>query len=891
MCRVVARQARASAQGELHYPEASRRKPVEHAIDCTPEYDEFIAKLKDFHEARGTPFEAEPKMGNLTVDLLKLFNLILENGGYDKVSEEKLKWRQMCDGLGLSRTNAPADAYALKQIFYKNLAAWEIKTIHNREPPPPEILEFVTAKGGSLLTRTLENFHARGKQPGAPESPRSGDDGTPSRERKADETPSSGRASRELPEPSRRIIIQPVLHLHRIRNHTVKATQQLMGMAACLCSRRYSRLPFGDRRTLDTPSSNPEAFAKRQRLLRQPAPTANPYAILRHYLPAAHLEGPNIYERCLLALRSCIPAEQAFALNHLVKISYERGDKYKFVQFHGLAEGLTEKALEVGSLFYHVNWRVCYDPEMEVGLIDELDGVNGTLDILERISRLRPKDVQDGVQSADFTDQTMLITEAVLTMRNMVMLPENAYFMSDFITLKDLLCIILTLPNRDVVVELKHCALDIAEQITPFLILDADDPLYRTLLAQLKANDRGIILTVLRAIGRIAMNSPTETNKLDAVPSSALRNIMEWLLLNDDELMDACLDFLYQYTAVVSNLEVLLQTTSLEHLVGHLVRLMSHGAKKVHKDLIVSPEKQIPSRASDEVVPIPKDLLDRLLAMDEPERCYSWLRCLFEEDPDSQITQIAIWQAYNTAFLEPLKKGGRTMINAAEFIRNISQWTQTLDATGGHAARCGDWHLTAEKMWEHILVDHVGEKRGEDNKFHNKEITCTCRWAKCVKYPKPATLQLFAFGGHVKTHIMAEARSQAPHSASTADTSGPNLASFKRPKPKDVEPAKIVTLTYEETAIVRDERNPNGPPQAAGIPLSAILVLRNIARNVGKTKAEEALLKAHELGGEAGGWNERLFRPVTPRLFEIMTENRVLAPHVASLLQLLEPLN
>lgn len=755
-------------------------------------------------------------------------------------------------------------------------------------------------------------------------------------------------------------------------------------MAACLCSRRYSRLPFGDRRTRtirrvlicrSTPSKTtiPRAYIQctslqwtRPAAIRRHSPrdsaffaSQRPRPILTQScaiisqlvcrLPglgfashctdhfAAHLEGPNIYERCLLALRSCIPAEQAFALNHLVKISYERGDKYKFVQFHGLAEGLTEKALEVGSLFYHVNWRVCYDPEMEVGLIDELDGVNGTLDILERISRLRPKDVQDGVQSADFTDQTMLITEAVLTMRNMVMLPENAYFMSDFITLKDLLCIILTLPNRDVVVELKHCALDIAEQITPFLILDADDPLYRTLLAQLKANDRGIILTVLRAIGRIAMNSPTETNKLDAVPSSALRNIMEWLLLNDDELMDACLDFLYQYTAVVSNLEVLLQTTSLEHLVGHLVRLMSHGAKKVHKDLIVSPEKQIPSRASDEVVPIPKDLLDRLLAMDEPERCYSWLRCLFEEDPDSQITQIAIWQAYNTAFLEPLKKGGRTMINAAEFIRNISQvyqaagaqivrdrnamggevqrfiikgirprpqplspdgqeyircqWTQTLDATGGHAARCGDWHLTAEKMWEHILVDHVGEKRGEDNKFHNKEITCTCRWAKCVKYPKPATLQLFAFGGHVKTHIMAEARSQAPHSASTADTSGPNLASFKRPKPKDVEPAKIVTLTYEETAIVRDERNPNGPPQAAGIPLSAILVLRNIARNVGKTKAEEALLKAHELGGEAGGWNERLFRPVTPRLFEIMTENRVLAPHVASLLQLLEPLN
>ena len=36
--------------------------------------------------------------------------------------------------------------------------AYEIKTLHGREPPPVEILEKLTAKGGDILSRTVENF-------------------------------------------------------------------------------------------------------------------------------------------------------------------------------------------------------------------------------------------------------------------------------------------------------------------------------------------------------------------------------------------------------------------------------------------------------------------------------------------------------------------------------------------------------------------------------------------------------------------------------------------------------------------------------------------------------------------------------------------------------------
>lgn len=196
-----------------------------HAIDRTPEYEDFMAKLRDYHTQRGTTLDPEPKVGATHLDLLKVFNHIVANGGYDKVSEEKLAWRRMASELGIHSNNEASTAFSLKEKFYKNLAAYEIKTIHGKEPPPKEILEDVTAKGAGLMSRTLENF--RGKREsniGATDSAASGDDGTPARERPVPDVTTSARASRGLREaPPQRVIFQPDTGPSRPTRH---ATQQ-----------------------------------------------------------------------------------------------------------------------------------------------------------------------------------------------------------------------------------------------------------------------------------------------------------------------------------------------------------------------------------------------------------------------------------------------------------------------------------------------------------------------------------------------------------------------------------------------------------------------------------------------------------------------------------------
>lgn len=192
-----------------------------HIIERTVEYEDFMSRLRDYHVKRGTALDPEPKVGTIHLDLLKVFNHVVANGGYDKVSEEKLAWRRMASELGLYSNNEASTAFSLKEKFYKNLAAFEITTVHGKEPPPKDILEDVTAKGAGLLTRTRENY--RGKRESnmnAADSAASGDDGTPVRERPVMDAAASARASRGLREaPPQRVIFQPDTGSSRSTRH------------------------------------------------------------------------------------------------------------------------------------------------------------------------------------------------------------------------------------------------------------------------------------------------------------------------------------------------------------------------------------------------------------------------------------------------------------------------------------------------------------------------------------------------------------------------------------------------------------------------------------------------------------------------------------------------
>ena len=377
-------------------------------------------------------------------------------------------------------------------------------------------------------------------------------------------------------------------------------------------------------RPVVTPGNNPNLFKERQRATRE-AKAAKEGRTGSNYkgmmLPGTGFEGPNIYVRTLQALRSGIPEEQDYALYHLVKISHERGDKFKFDAFPGLAEGLIEKALEISSLFYDVHWQISFNDDGTMYDDHTLDGMNGTADILQRIQSLTQLETVDDMETEQFSQRLIKINEASLVLRNMAMLEENAEYLSRMYPIRDFISIALNLPKRPTVVEIQHYALDIAEQLTKHYSLGPEDPLYLSLLAQLDSTDRGAILTSLRAISRISMNLE-ESNRLGGVPAETLERIYQWTLVDDEELVHACLDFLYQFTALVSNIEVMLAQMNVEALINQLVRLLLYNAKEMeHRRMTKAPVK---NKGATEVPSIPKSLLEELLTYDEPERSAHW---------------------------------------------------------------------------------------------------------------------------------------------------------------------------------------------------------------------------------------------------------------------------
>lgn len=185
--------------------------PKQHTIDRTEEWQKFIHTLTNFHADRGTKFDPEPKVTQVTIDLLKLYKYVIDKGGYDKLAIEKNIWLSVAQDLGIGAKTGVA--FNLKSTYYKNLAAYEIQVFHGKTPPPKEILEDVTAAGGNILGRTLENY-----QPKRPNNSAQGsrepshDVGTPARDTKVEEggTPNSSRAQRGLRSaPAQRQMFQP----------------------------------------------------------------------------------------------------------------------------------------------------------------------------------------------------------------------------------------------------------------------------------------------------------------------------------------------------------------------------------------------------------------------------------------------------------------------------------------------------------------------------------------------------------------------------------------------------------------------------------------------------------------------------------------------------------
>lgn len=615
------------------------------------------------------------------------------------------------------------------------------------------------------------------------------------------------------------------------------------------------------------------------------------------------MNGPNIYQRCLLGLRSGVPEEQEFALHHLVKVSYERGDKYKFEGFPYLAEALMEKALEITELVYGVKWEISLDEEDPAAPANTLNAAFGTSNLGDRIQSVMTTVLDEDLDTAASSRRLERLKEAILVIRNMVTLEDNAIFLAKFPLFKDFLTIALALPNQAKLTEYKQSALDILEMVTRYWALLPKDPLYLSLIPYLESADRGMLISALRSITRVGVDVP-ETHILTDVPLSTIERLLSLILLeSDNELVEAALDILYGYTAIPENNKELFKKnfSLMPRMISRFTDLLLYQSVTREEPIMAKqPPKVAPIPATIPV--IPPELHAHLLQFHEPERSSRWLRCCFEESPIDDITQIAIWQAYQGRFVQ------NNPVPAADFIKNVSStfasaqaqvingpqprfiikgirprrmlvdlhgrplfkclWEiahpDMMDQASRMSQRhmCHTWATTRDKLFQHVLTDHLRLERTPEGQYSDTGTgTWACRWTHCKRRTTSTFTKAREFGAHLHMHIpeTAEAMSKRVH----------ELAHDV----KEQDPVQM-KHTYHYTAM--DHTN-----HPCGIPWMSLMVMRNLARFANKHgKSFEGNKGVHPTTLLFGGHKHKLFM--------VLGFNRTLRELVVDLIQMIE---
>ncbi|KAI4237117.1 MAG: hypothetical protein LQ352_007957 [Teloschistes flavicans] len=757
---------------------------------------EFTERLRKFcAEERGTTLDPNPKVAGRPIDLENLYAHVKNLGGYDVISAKKKGWREVALVFGIGNANAAAYAHALKTLYYKNLAAYEIKTHHGKQPPPRQILEDLTARGGDLLNRTIHNYRPSGED--AEVSAEEEASTTPNADKMDIDDPANGaaRSTRGLRQaPPQRVLFQPDLTPSRQTRTTTghgQSPQPTTSVSAgypTIVPTNQQNVPHSlanyeprppmplTLRGVTTPANNSVRFYQEQSQARGGHTEAKDMT-----KPGCGYSGPNIYVQTLQSLRCGTTNEQYFAVHHLSKISHERGDKFKYEAFPNLAEALIEFIIGITSVYYDIEWEYDYQ-EIKKG-INILDCINGTPDIPERLQCMERIDHRDELEPETLALRFQKVSEAGLALRNLSFMEENAVYLADLKEMRDMMSIIFCLPKDPRLTELKIDLLETAEMVVRYWVMPPNDPLYMIFLEILdETTDRGMMLPVLRTLCRISMNLE-ENNFLGGAWLSLLQRLSDYLLLQDEELVGAVLDFYYQYTANPANVAMLLfNADSIEHSLPRLITVLSRflrygEVENTTRTILQFGVSEIPA---DTIATVPADLLQQLLQMDEPERSNTWLKCVFEEHKDSEITQIALWQAYRSRFEQHslgvvANRNAPGLLPAAEFIKNVSIIFEnaTAQVINGPSSKfiikgirprripvdlrqhlylkclwkepiqgrlCGAFYPTPETLFNHVITTHCGAVRlpagpdGKPGRWDMSDATTLvpgldCHWA------------------------------------------------------------------------------------------------------------------------------------------------------------------
>jgi len=214
------------------------------------------------------------------------------------------------------------------------------------------------------------------------------------------------------------------------------------------------------------------------------------------------------------------------------------------------------------------------------------------------------------------------------------------------------------MPSSTQLSELRIYCLETLESLSVHITLRSKFDLYlRELHKLLQTNDKALILGSLRALTRLAANEHNEKILSDIDPE-IIDRISQLLLIQDEELIGATLDYLYQFSSFHGDAAVQIAKNFPGNIVSVLVRFLSWGSPKtLPPPVTTDPAQQIliePYRALHWYVSMSLGAVDICGAFGDG-LIFLFLICRvqsnFESNPQSWIYESELFKLYQTKFM------------------------------------------------------------------------------------------------------------------------------------------------------------------------------------------------------------------------------------------------
>ncbi|KAI8072318.1 hypothetical protein BC940DRAFT_344380 [Gongronella butleri] len=369
--------------------------------------------------------------------------------------------------------------------------------------------------------------------------------------------------------------------------------------------------------------------------------------------------------------------------------------------------------------------------------------------------------------------------------------------------------------------ELMRYALDILENISPHMIANSHlspDPCLHALCSLLFSKDRTLILGGLRGLTRMAVNEVNERALLATMMHEDLVDrLFQLLLIDDEELAGAALEFIYQYTGLRGSRDwvALLLQSYPGNLVGLLVGYLSYKSpitrtRRAAESIHGIPTAQLAASAANPTFQIIPDLNNKNYEdLDEPFRCLGWLKETYSDGEDTDMIPFKdLYDTYEQRFRDskPLNVQETFTVLSAVFKQSPEvesrfkadpmqtelvriKLSPVQDKTRTPCKWTGCQSVVApEELWDHIHAAHLPAQDGGGAVY-------TCGWQKCHRTGFSTVSDLER---HWRVHVCTLYRTKYTRQAKSR-------------------------MKFTPDRMLVDAA------EVEGVPLTAALVLRNIA--------------------------------------------------------------